>query len=79
MVWVILALVLALAALATLIAYGVWLAHKTADLLSEVAVLGDRAGELADLVGQIHAPGDAREVGGVEGTLIRGGPTYDER
>ena len=79
MLWVVVVLVLALAGLVTLVCYAVWLAHKTADLLSEVAVLGDRAGELADLVGQIHAPGDAREVGGVEGTLIRGGPTYDER
>jgi hypothetical protein len=77
--WVVVVLVLALAGLVTLVCYAVWLAHKTADLLSEVAVLGDRAGELADLVGQIHAPGDARDVGGVEGTLIRGGPTYDER
>ena len=79
MLWVVVFGVLALAGLVTLVCYAVWLAHKTADLLSEVAVLGDRAGELADLVGQIHAPGDVREVGGVEGTLIRGGPTYDER
>lgn len=79
MLWVVVVLVLALAGLVTLVCYAVWLAHKTADLLSEVAVLGDRAGELADLVGQIHAPGEVRGGGGVEGTLIRGGPTYDER
>ena len=79
MLWVVVFGVLALAGLVTLVCYAVWLAHKTADVLSEVAVLGDQAAQLADLVGQIHAPGDARDVGRVEGTLIRGGPTYDER
>jgi hypothetical protein len=77
--WVVVFLVLALAGLVTLICYAVWLAHKTADVLSEVAVLGDQAGQLADLLQQIQAPGDARDVGGVEGALISARPTYDER
>lgn len=56
MFWVVVFLVLALAGLAVLIAYGVWLAHRTADLLSELGVLADRAGQLADLLGRIEAP-----------------------
>ena len=56
MLWVVLVLVLALGALAVLVGYAVWLAHKTADLLSEVAVLGEQAGRLGDLLAEIGAP-----------------------
>ena len=44
------------------VAYGVWLAHKAADVMSEVRVLADRAGQLAELAGQIEVP----ELGGAE-------------
>lgn len=56
MLWVVLVLVLALGALAVLVGYAVWLAHKTSDLLSEVAVLGDQAARLGDLLAQVGAP-----------------------
>ena len=47
---------IALAGVAMLVGYGVWLAHKAADVLSEVTVLADRGGQLADLLGQIRVP-----------------------
>ena len=53
MLWVVLFLVLALGALAVLVAYVVWLAHKTADVLSELQVLGEQASRFADLLGQL--------------------------
>lgn len=56
MLWVWIFLAIALVGLAMLIGYAVWLAHLTADVLSEVAVLADRAGQLGDLLGQIQAP-----------------------
>ena len=34
----------------------VWLAHKAADVMSEVVVLGDRAGQLMELLSQIQVP-----------------------
>jgi hypothetical protein len=54
--WVVVFLVLALAALAVLVGYAVWLAHKAADVLSEVGQLADQAGQLADLLAQIELP-----------------------
>ena len=56
MLWVVVFLVLALAGLAVLVGYAVWLAHKTADLLSELGQLADRASELAELLAQIQGP-----------------------
>jgi hypothetical protein len=50
---------IALVGLIMLISYGVWLAHKASDVMSEVAVLADRADQLADLLSQIQAPGPA--------------------
>jgi hypothetical protein len=67
--WVVLVLVLGLAALVVLVCHVVWLAHKTADVLSEVGVLTDQAGQLADLLGQVGAPGPERTTG-VEGSLL---------
>jgi hypothetical protein len=52
-VWVFVAI--AVAGLVMVVCYAVWLAHKTADVLSEVTVLGDRMGQLGDLLGQIQA------------------------
>ncbi|HET9872559.1 MAG TPA: hypothetical protein VFP89_08200 [Propionibacteriaceae bacterium] len=53
MFWVVIVGVLALGGLAVVVGYGYWLAHKAADLASEVGVLGQRADELLDLLGQI--------------------------
>jgi len=64
-VWVWVFLGIAAAGLVMLICYAVWLAHLTADVLGEVAMLGERAGELADLLGEIGAPDDQhRDVDG---------------
>ena len=70
MLWVVLVLVLGLAALLVLVCHVVWLAHKTADVLSEVAVLSDQAGQLADLLGQIGATPTSTGPTGVEGSLL---------
>ena len=58
MVWVLVFGGIALVGLVMLISYGVWLAHKAADVLSEVAVLADRADQLAALLSQIQPPAD---------------------
>jgi hypothetical protein len=55
-VWVFVFGGIALAGLVMLIAYAVWLAHKAADVMSEVSVLADRGGQLAELLGQIQPP-----------------------
>ena len=65
MVWVFVFGGIALAGLVMLIAYAVWLAHKAADVMSEVRVLAERADQLAGLLGQIQVPelssaGDAK-------------------
>ena len=57
MVWVLVFGSIALAGVVLLVCYGVWLAHKAADVLSEVAVLGERTGQLADLLAQVQLPG----------------------
>ena len=54
--WVLIFGGIALAGLVMLIAYGVWLAHKASDVMSEVGVLADRAGELMDVLAQIEIP-----------------------
>lgn len=60
MVWVFVFGGIALAGVVMVICYGVWLAHKAADVLSEVAVLGERTGQLADLLAQIEMPDPSR-------------------
>ena len=55
-IWVLVFGGIALAGLIVLISYAVWLAHKAADVMSEVAVLADRADQLAALLDQIQAP-----------------------
>ncbi len=64
MVWVFVFGGIALVGLIMLVAYGVWLAHKAADVMSEVQVLADRADQLADLLGQIQPPDTAPAPGG---------------
>ena len=56
MIWVLVFGGIALAGLIMLISYAVWLAHKAADVMSEIAVLADRAEQLTDLLGQIQPP-----------------------
>lgn len=56
MLWVLLFVAIAVAGLAMVVGYAVWLAHKTADVLAEVRVLGRRAGELGELASQVGAP-----------------------
>ena len=56
MIWVLVFGGIALAGLIMLISYGVWLAHKAADVMSEVVVLADRADQLAGLLSQIQPP-----------------------
>ena len=53
-IWVLVFGGIALVGLVMLISYGVWLAHKAADVMGEVGVLADRAGQLADLLAQIE-------------------------
>jgi hypothetical protein len=56
MIWVIVFAGIGLAGVIMLVSYAVWLAHKASDLFSELDVLAVRAGQLADLVGQIRLP-----------------------
>ena len=56
MIWVAVFGGIALAGLIMLIAYAVWLAHKAADVMSEVQVLADRTGQLFDLLSQVEVP-----------------------
>lgn len=54
MIWVIIFGAIALAGLIMVVLYAVWLAHKAADLMSEVAALADRGAQLANLISQIE-------------------------
>lgn len=54
MMWVLIFAGIAIVGLATVVSYGVWLAHKLSDVMSEVEMLGTRAEELGELVGQIR-------------------------
>ncbi|MCE1173358.1 MAG: hypothetical protein LWW77_01970 [Propionibacteriales bacterium] len=54
MIWVLVFGLIALAGLIMLVSYAVWLAHKAADLFSELEMLGRRAEELADLLSQLE-------------------------
>jgi hypothetical protein len=55
-IWVLVFGGIALVGLVVLISYAVWLAHKAADVMSEISVLADRADQLADLLSQIQPP-----------------------
>jgi len=72
MLWVIVFAAIAVAGLVLVVSYGVWLAHKTSDVLSEVSVLAERAGQLAELLAQIQPPpgswdaGDTRDLVAVD-------------
>ena len=36
------------------VSYGIWLWHKASDLFSELEMLGERATELADILGRLQ-------------------------
>lgn len=63
MLWVLVFGGIAAAGLVMLVCYAVWLAHKAADVLSEVGMVTDRLGELGELVGQIQVPAAGRALG----------------
>lgn len=54
MLWVLIFAGIAVAGLITVVSYAVWLAHKASDLMSEIQMLGTRAEELGELVGQVR-------------------------
>jgi len=56
MLWVLVAVALAVLSLVAVECYAVWLAHKLSDVWSEVRVLTERGARLAELLGQIGAP-----------------------
>lgn len=56
MIWVIVVAAVAVLALVMAVCYAAWLAHKTSDLFAELKVLGDRVGQLGELMGQIRPP-----------------------
>jgi hypothetical protein len=55
-VWVFVFGGIALVGLVMLIAYAVWLAHKAADVMSELRVLAERGDQLAELVARVQMP-----------------------
>lgn len=67
MFWVILFAAIALLGLAMVVSYGVWLAHKVADVASEVRVLGGQAEQLSALLSQI----EVRQAGHGDRTELR--------
>jgi hypothetical protein len=69
-VWVFVFGGIALAGLVMLICYGVWLAHKAADVLSEIGVLADRADQLAMLLSQISPGPEPAMAGSWQSDLI---------
>lgn len=56
MLWVLVFGGIAVVGLVVLVSYGIWLAHKTADVLSEVTVVMERLGAFGDLAAQIELP-----------------------
>jgi hypothetical protein len=55
-IWFIVFAGIAVAGLVMVISYVVWLVHKASDVMSEVAVLLERSGQLAELLSQIRVP-----------------------
>jgi hypothetical protein len=55
-IWVLIFVAIALGGVVMVFCYAVWLAHKTSDVLSELAVLADRAGQFGELVAEVGVP-----------------------
>jgi hypothetical protein len=66
-IWVLIFVAIALGGVVMVACYAVWLAHKTSDVLSELAVLADRAGQMAELAGEIGVPETPRYSAGYGG------------
>ena len=56
MLWVIVFAGLAVVGLITVLCYGIWLVHKTSDLLAELRMLAHTGEQLAELAGEITFP-----------------------
>lgn len=56
MVWVLVFGGIAVAGLAMVVGYAIWLAHKAGDLFSEIEMLGTRAEELAAVLDRLELP-----------------------
>ena len=52
--WILLFGLVALGGLIMVVSYGIWLWHKASDLFSELEMLGERATELADILGRLQ-------------------------
>ncbi len=63
MMWVLIFAGIAMAGIITVVSYGVWLAHKVGDVLSEIEMIGTRAEELGELVSQIRFEPPAESAG----------------
>jgi len=74
--WVIVFAAIALAGLIMVVSYGVWLVHKASDVMSEVAVLADRGGQLAEVLGQISMPGPGVSAAGSSSTVSVSGSAH---
>jgi hypothetical protein len=71
-IWVLIFIGIALGGVVMVSCYAVWLAHKTSDVLSELAVLADRGGQMAELAGEIGVPETPRYSAGYAGGSILG-------
>lgn len=54
MFWVLVFGGIALAGVVMVVCYGVWLAHKAADVMSELGMVSGQLGQLGELVAQIQ-------------------------
>ncbi len=54
--WVLIFGGIAVAGLIMLVSYGIWLAHKASDVMSELHVLSERSGQFLELAAQIQVP-----------------------
>lgn len=77
MTWVLVFGGIAIAGLVMLVCYGVWLAHKASDVMSELGMLGQRGAELGELVAQIQVPASADPGGGRDGDDVHSVLTGD--
>jgi hypothetical protein len=72
-IWVVVFGGIAVAGLAMVVSYAVWLFHKASDVMSEVRVLFDQGDQLVTLVGQIEVPQLAGLGDGVDSErMVRG-------
>ncbi len=63
MVWVIVLVVIAVLGVAMVVGYAIWLAHKASDVFGELKVVGDRLGQLSEILGRLEFPEPAFNIG----------------